>query len=335
MIDVTCQCGRVSHSDEHHIGKHLRCPNCGEPVLIMDAARAMARPPETIPRIQSSQPRAKRLRRLRPLHTWTVLVSAVVTTALLVFHFQTRPNTKSAAPHSISDTGVASGAAAFDLSTLQPAPPPFDLSTLKPIQEASTNQGQAGGSQSSDGPDQATKWEVIDEEPIPPQPKSSPSSARSRQYSAGTNVTTVPQDSSPPDVEPSLPNGARIAPDVGIDGRGELNVNNGTAANAEVILYNIEKDEQTRDINVKAHSYFQITGIPVGTYELKYALGLSCYQFEHSLDYTEQRTEEEDRVRVNYKEISVTLHPVVGGNVRTKQIPRSEFLKGHRARRVQ
>src|SRR5208283_2362158 len=84
MIDVACQCGRVSHSDEQHIGKHLRCPNCGEPVLIMDAARAMARPPKTTLRTHSSQPRAKRLRRLRPLHTWTILVGAIVTTALLV-----------------------------------------------------------------------------------------------------------------------------------------------------------------------------------------------------------------------------------------------------------
>jgi hypothetical protein len=33
---------------------------------------------------------------------------------------------------------------------------------------------------------------------------------------------------------------------------------------------------------------------------------------------------------IQYKDISVTLHPVMGGNVRTKDISRSEFLKGHR-----
>jgi len=228
---------------------------------------------------------------------------------------------------------------------LPPSAPPFDLSTLKPVQTsaAPTQPPAPVAPQYSDvGPDeqippkrQSREQLAVDVERATKRPKSSPLSARSRQYSAGTNETTVPQHSPPPEVEPSLPNGARIAPDVGIDGRGELNVDNGTAEDAEVILYNIEKDEQTRDINVKARGHFQITGIPVGTYELKYALGLSCYQFEHSLNYTEERTEEGDRVRVNYKEISVTLHPVVGGTTRTKQISRSEFLKGHRARRVQ
>jgi hypothetical protein len=141
----------------------------------------------------------------------------------------------------------------------------------------------------------------------------------------------VPQDGSPVEQQPSLPNGARIAPDIGVDGHGELNVNNGTAEDAEIILYNVERDEQARRINVKAHDLFQITGIPVGTYELKYALGSSFYEFERSLDYTEHRTEEAEHSWVNYKEISVTLHPVLGGNARTKQISRGDFLKGHPA----
>jgi len=38
MIDVTCRCGHISHSEEQHIGKLLRCPNCGEPVPILHAA---------------------------------------------------------------------------------------------------------------------------------------------------------------------------------------------------------------------------------------------------------------------------------------------------------
>jgi len=213
---------------------------------------------------------------------------------------------------------------------------PAGHASLAEIDEAATSQRPTTGSPSVETGDQSTKWEVVDAEPIPPELKSKPSSARrSQRQPAATNETGVLQNDSPFEQEPSLPNGARIAPDVGSDGRGELNVNNGTSEDAEVILYSIENDEQTRDINVKAHSYFQITGIPVGTYELKYALGLSCYQFDHSLDYTEHRTEEGDRVLVNYKEISVTLHPVVGGNVRTKQISRNEFLKGHRARRIQ
>ena len=121
----------------------------------------------------------------------------------------------------------------------------------------------------------------------------------------------MPQERAPNEQESSLPNGARIAPDVGIDGRGELNVNNGTAEDAEIILYSVERDEKTKDRNVTAHNFLRITGIPVGTYELKYGLGSSFYQFDRSLDYTEDRTEGADHVWVNYHEITVTLHPVV------------------------
>jgi hypothetical protein len=287
MIDVTCQCGRVCHSEEQHVGKHLRCPNCGEPVPILDAARAMVQPPATSPRTQTNEPRARKVSRFRPLYALVAAIGFMVLAgSFLVVHFQ-------------------------------------------------SSQRPTIGSPSSDTGDQSTTWEVVDAEPIPPKPKSAPSSARrSQRQPAATNEAGVPQSGSPFEQEPSLPNGARIAPDVGIDGRGELNVNNGTAEDAEIILYNVERDEQTRDVNVRAHNLFQITGIPVGTYELKYALGPTCYQFERSLDYIEQRTEEGDRVRVNYKEISVTLHSVVGGNVRTKQISRSDFLKGRPARRI-
>ena len=46
MIDVTCQqCGAVYHSEELHIGKHLRCPRCGSLVPILDAARDITRRP--------------------------------------------------------------------------------------------------------------------------------------------------------------------------------------------------------------------------------------------------------------------------------------------------
>jgi hypothetical protein len=304
MIDVTCQCGRVCHSEEQHVGKHLRCPNCGEPVPILDAARAMVQSPTTSPRTQTNQPRARNVRRFRPLYAVVAAIGVMVLAgSFLAVHFQNRAKTMPAGPNSLPE-----------------------------IDEAATSQRQMTGSPSSDAGDQSTKWEIVDAEPIPPKPKSAPSSPRrSQRQPVATNEARIPQSGSPFEDVPSLPNGARIAPDVGTDGRGELSVNNGASEDAEVILYNIENDEQTRDINVKAHSYFQITGIPVGTYELKYALGLICYQFEHSVDYTENRTEEGDRVLVNYKEISVTLHPVVGGNVRTKQIPRSEFLKGHRA----
>ena len=295
MIDVTCRCGHVSHSEEQHIGKHLRCPKCGEPVPILRAARAMVQPPTASQTTQTNQPRQRKLRRFRSLYAVAVAIAVMVLAgSWLVAHFRSRGIERGAATPSASD---ASGTA--------------------------IKQGDTRVSQANEGEDQSIKWEVVDAPPIPTKPKRTPS----------FTSAPIPQDRAPIEQEPSLPNGARIASDVGIDGRGELNVNNGTAEDAEIILYNVERDEQARDVNVKAHNLLQITGIPVGTYELKYAQGPSCYQFDSSLDYTEHRTDGGNHVWVNYKEISVTLHSVVGGNVRTKRISRSDFLKGHPAAR--
>jgi hypothetical protein len=48
-------------------------------------------------------------------------------------------------------------------------------------------------------------------------------------------------------------------------------------------------------------------------------------QFERDFAFTE----ETDQQGVQYHAITVTLHPVVGGNIRTKKISRQEFLKGN------
>jgi hypothetical protein len=296
MIDVTCRCGHISHSEEQHIGKHLRCPKCGEPVPILHIPRAIVQPPTTSPRTQTNQSRARTSPRFRPFHAVAVVIAVIVLTgSWLIVHFQSHVKEKSAGTASVADAG-----------------------------EAAAQTREAKGAQTNTGEDQTVKWEIVDVVPPSPMTNRTPSSASEKR---------VPPVVSQDEEVPSLPNGARIAPDVGIDGHGELNVNNGTAQDAEIILYNVERDEQARDVNVRAHDLFQIAGIPVGTYELKYALGSSFYQFERSLDYIEQRTEEADRVGVNYKEISVTLHSVVGGNVRTKQISRSDFLKGRPAAR--
>jgi hypothetical protein len=311
MIDVTCQlCGAVYHSDEVHVGKHLRCTRCGceVPILKVNRAitqpvsRAVAQPVPTSPSTQSNQPRARAVHRFRTAYVVAAAFGVVLLAgSLLVVHFQSRANPERTGTAKVSD-----------------------------IDEAATNQPQGPSSQSSAGEDESTRLKRIGEEPIPPEPKTTSSSTRRTRRNSAANETGIPEGFT---VEPetSLENGARVSPDVGLNGYGVLNVSNGTTQDARVILYNVERDEQTRDVYVTTSSSFSITGIPVGTYELKYAIGSSFYEFERSLGYTEERTEDADRVRVNYKEISVTLHSVVGGNVRTIEISRDKFLKGHSA----
>jgi hypothetical protein len=135
----------------------------------------------------------------------------------------------------------------------------------------------------------------------------------------------------------SLPNGARISPDVGSDGHGLLAVDNGTSEDAKVVLYDTAKDEKIREVYVQAGNSIRITGIPTGTYQLKYTTGLDWFEqdevfrvnpsynaFEKEFRYTEQ----EDGNKILYHDISVTLHPVVGGKAHTRKISRREFLMG-------
>lgn len=50
IMDVTCsQCGAVYHSDESHVGKHLRCTRCGSTVPILASVRNIVSQPTSVP----------------------------------------------------------------------------------------------------------------------------------------------------------------------------------------------------------------------------------------------------------------------------------------------
>jgi hypothetical protein len=55
------------------------------------------------------------------------------------------------------------------------------------------------------------------------------------------------------------------------------------------------------------------------------SLGAFVQSPEKQFPYSEERVGNE----IQYREIKVTLHPVVGGNVRTISISREEFLRGN------
>jgi len=136
----------------------------------------------------------------------------------------------------------------------------------------------------------------------------------------------------------SLPNGSRMAPEESAKGHGVLEVQNGTGEDAVLLLHDPAATETVRGVYVQAMHSARMEGIPLGTYELAFAEGLDwdggraafrCgdrdyAQFERDFEFTEKK----DPDGIRYKAIAVTLHPVIGGNVRTKKISRQEFLKG-------
>ena len=312
MIDVTCpQCRAVYHSEPAHVGKHIKCTKCGflVPVVSGSSAKIIERRPAipgqahraTMHR-QSSSARSMRRGTLYSV----ALASAVIAISLASLVYSR---------HSVVDRSLPLSRGRAGLEAQQSAQ--LDIDRAAPERQRQDADATPGGLQ------------VLGEVDLPSVHANEPRSVRRH-----LKVPAQQSAYDPLPQRPSLPNGARMAPDVGVEGYGVLNVNNGTSGDAEVMLYSVLNDEIVRDINVKSRNFLQITGIPAGTYELKYAEGNSFHQFDQTLDYAEHKEREEGgSERIEYGEISVTLHPVVGGNVRTRGISREEFLKGHRSTR--
>ena len=269
MIDFTCrQCGAVYHSQEAHVGKQVRCNQCGSLVAIVPPAdHGVVQQQPAFPsagKRRVSQTGGKR-RRVYPF--------AIVVTAI----------------------GLA-------------------IVSLVFLRHPSV-------------PRQSTS-----KQPNIAQPVASPNP-----QTDGNTPTRLP-DPRPTEYN-SLPTGARIEEDIGTHGHGNLTVDNGTSEDAVVQLSDVGTDQTVRWFFVKAHSSAHKARIPQGIYRLTFTTGLnwveredtfswqpSYYEFERTFEYSEHR----DSEGVQYKTISVTLNPVLFGNVRTKTITREEFLRGHR-----
>jgi hypothetical protein len=153
--------------------------------------------------------------------------------------------------------------------------------------------------------------------------------------SAHTNSGTVtpnPPATDCPSQPHSLPNGARLQSDVGINGKGTLTVDNGTSDDAAVELVDSDTGYTSRYAYVRAYNKLTFTGIEVGTYHLMFSSGenwagddFTCSpsysEFEKDLVYSESVVDN----RHQFHEMSVTLHEVPEGNVKTSAISRADF----------
>src|SRR5271157_357605 len=295
MIDVACPtCGAVYHSEPAHFGKQLKCVKCGGmvPIAVPPDRTVVQRQP-TIPRAKSYTvyPAVNKHR-----HVYALAITAAVIVAVVVSVLFLRPS-------SGSKQGTPTPSKTQEQATPQPNP---------------------------NAAETANNFEVVDAEPAV--------AHGGQQVSAdGRNPLKV-ADPRPTDYN-TLPTGTRIEEDIGTGGHGELDVDNGTSEDAVVRLCDGTTDQTLRWFFVQAHSSARVAKVPRGTYRLIFTTGLnwveaedtftwhpSYSEFDKTFEFNEQRNSE----GVQYKAISVTLNPVLFGNVRTKTITREEFLKGHR-----
>jgi hypothetical protein len=140
-----------------------------------------------------------------------------------------------------------------------------------------------------------------------------------------------------PRVYHSLLTGAGFCDGTQPKGKGVLEIENGTSEDAALRLYDVSAKQVVRCLFVKARDSLRVTGISQGTYDLNYTTGLdwesgaevfrwepTYNQFGQPFVYSEQQTGD----GVRYREIRVTLHPVIGGNVQAVPISREVFLRG-------
>jgi hypothetical protein len=292
MIDISCQkCHTLYHCEESHIGKHLRCAGCGVHVPILRANRAVVQQSPACAAAPCRGPSAASVTpTARGVKRIGKFAIVSVVAAIAVVALVVRQH------HILSEHRDAN---------------------LSGVIKAVPQDTAANG-----------RWDVADE---------TPSVAREPQTHIAEPKPTEPDESKPASYN-SLPTGARIEEDVGANGYGELTVDNGTAEDAVARLSGTG-DDTLRWFFVKAHSAAHVAQIPKGTYRLTFTTGLnwveseetfswhpSYTEFERPFEFDEQRNSE----GVQYHRISVTLHPVAFGNIRTRPITREEFLRGHR-----
>lgn len=294
MIDFVCpRCGTHYHSEESHIGKQIRCtnPECQSLVPIVPLA-GFVEPKHS--KGKWSVGRALMAKRRQIYAVAISLIAVVPFCFLLLRHF--------------NGSERKSGTLWPGTPTPDLAVTPTPIPTPERIPEDET---------------QATT--------IAPPPGFLPDRPRSGQQQTA--------DSRPKEYY-SLPSGTRIEPDIATGGHGKFTAKNGTDDDAVVRLSDVATDQTIRWFFVQAGSSADVGQIPQGSYRVSFTTGLNWIESEDRFswhpDYREYDRIFEYSVRRDsegapYKAtaITVTLHSVPFGNVRTKRITREEFLKGH------
>jgi hypothetical protein len=310
VLDVKCpQCQILYHSDERNVGRSLRCTACRVAVPIVGMTDSISQlPPRTMPRPVGGTHKAA----TGQLALVGALVALLAIAAAVSALWQRRPNI----PLSFRAANVPS------------------VGTVEPPAEI-TNQP----SSASTGPvlireeprveaKSVVNWKVVGEEsPV-------------RMHAADEEASPSHAFDARPKVYNSPPSGTLMDSADCVGGHGVLRVENGTTKDAVVKLYDPRDERIICQFFVRRNESAGVPLVPEGDYDLKFAMGLDLYRAESGWDFRWQPsyckydsdfryTEQRDDDVVHYHEMTVTLQPVLAGNVKATPISREEFLGGH------
>jgi hypothetical protein len=300
MIDVKCPiCGEVYHADHTHLGKHLKCSRCGSVVPLLEPVRTIVVPsprPTVAVRPPTTARSISKLARRVPVWVVASVIAVIVILSLTWY--------RTANQETVNGDELGSPA-----NIIHRAPTTPDTRTPEPSSE----------------------YEVVEPAEAKVVAPTPPERALSRK-----------QEPRPKFYE-SLPTGTSFCDFTQTTGKDILEIENGTTEDAALRLYDASTEQIVRCPFVKAHDSLRVTGIAERIYGLKYTSGLdwqadaeafrwlpSYDRFDCQFVYSEKRIGDE----IQY-EIKVTLHPVIGGNVRNPSITRDEFLRGEHDASIQ
>jgi hypothetical protein len=322
MIHIRCSCGEIYHTDESHVGRGIRCPNCGN-----------------VNKIESKSPVQSTLdSRAEPVSIPTVERSGARHASRSTFCFSRQAKAAIVAGVVFGVFGIA-----VALDKLWPDP------SSKLREESSSIVKQSVAPSTTTQPHDIQPPLVKSTPPMPNPWRQSgnllptpPSPANPTLFpTMNQAVQQMPVPSCARDQQKERPRtGTRITPDEEISGASKIRIKNGTQRDAAIRLVDDETGRAVRFVYIEAGDEFTIGNIEVGTYVLRFVSGYdwitTCTDFMRDPEYSEFESaltfeaaapsNERDGYTTRYE---VMLNHVPFGNAKKRTIDRERFFQGN------
>ncbi len=325
MLNFSCpRCRQKYHADETHVGKSIRCTECGDIVTVAGQDISYSSSASPIQTVEGKSAIPDRSGAAADVHTRVqsifgrrafLFASATFLCLLLGYVcFQIgKAHRESASDGFVPDKAqTAAQVTASNLPPLQadarkePAPVNLNSSDVDTTSGLVAKQARAS-------------------------PKMSPQTGK-QQAPEYSDAGTVP---GPQHQARSLPNGTRIIPDLATSGHGELEAVNGTSYDAYVLVVDTRRNLQVRWVFIHRGQSFTLDHIDPGDYRVVFATGLdwdgSIRRFNHHAEYFAvgknlSFEESQDTQKIGYYHHSITLNAVPNGNVGLVHLTEAQFL---------
>jgi hypothetical protein len=127
-------------------------------------------------------------------------------------------------------------------------------------------------------------------------------------------------------VLPCAPSGTNTVPEGASGGHGKLKAENGSDLDVYLVVIDTATGNPVRTVSVCAHESVELTRLTEGTYRILFVSAAGYFDFNKNLSFEEIRVDN----GIEYDKHTITLNPVLNGNVNVRRISRAEFVAATR-----